>query len=131
LIFSLGVIGAAIVAAIVASLALAWGLGELSGHRRSLESSPSSAPWFYAVYGASVLGGAVIVWLAPDLVKLIVAAQALNAFLLPLAIGFLIALAARVLPAAHRLQGWRLWLAAGVAVALCAIGLVGAIRGAG
>jgi Mn2+/Fe2+ NRAMP family transporter len=131
LIFSLGVMGAATVAAIVASLALAWGLGELSGHRRSLESSPSGAPWFYAVYGTSVLCGAAIVWLAPDLVTLIVAAQALNAFLLPMVIGFLIALAAQVLPAPYRLEGWRLWLTTGVAVALCAIGLLGALRGVG
>ena len=38
LVFSRGVLGASIVAAIVCSLALAWALGEAAGHRRTPET---------------------------------------------------------------------------------------------
>ncbi|MFL5257917.1 MAG: NRAMP family divalent metal transporter [Rhodopila sp.] len=50
LVFGLGVLGAAMVASIVVSLALAWGLGEVTGYRHSLEMHPLEARWFYAVY---------------------------------------------------------------------------------
>ena len=50
LMFRLGVLGAGMVAAIVVSLASAWGLGEVAGYRRSLELHPMEAHWFYAVY---------------------------------------------------------------------------------
>ncbi|HEY1610741.1 MAG TPA: divalent metal cation transporter, partial [Paraburkholderia sp.] len=75
LLFGIGVLGAAMVAAIVSSLALAWGLGEVLGYRASLEDRPTRAPWFYGVYGISVAGSAYAVWLAPNLVSLNVAAQ--------------------------------------------------------
>ena len=42
LVFSLGVLGASIVAAIVCSLALAWALSEAAGHRRLAELSRSA-----------------------------------------------------------------------------------------
>ncbi len=42
-VFAAGVLGAGLVAAIVASLALAWGLGEVAGYRRSLEYHPFEA----------------------------------------------------------------------------------------
>ena len=52
LVFGAGVLGASLVAAIVSSLALAWGVGEVAGYRRSLEYQPFEAGWFYAVYAA-------------------------------------------------------------------------------
>jgi Mn2+/Fe2+ NRAMP family transporter len=84
LVFSVGVLGASLVAAIVCSLALAWGVGEVAGYRRSLEYRPFDAKWFYGVYVACVVGAAALVWFVPDLVWLNIAAQVLNAFLLPL-----------------------------------------------
>ena len=114
LVFSAGVLGASLVAAIVCSLALAWGIGEVAGYRRSLESHPFEAKWFYAVYAFCVVGSAGIVWLAPDLVWLTIAAQVLNAFLLPLVIGFLVALAVTTLPDAIRPRGAYLWTLIGV-----------------
>ena len=56
IVFGAGVLGAALVAAIVSSLALAWGVGEVAGYRRSLEYRPFDAAWFYGVYAACVLG---------------------------------------------------------------------------
>ena len=104
LVFSAGVLGASLVAAIVCSLALAWGIGEVAGYRRALEHHPFAAKWFYGVYVACVIGAAALVWLAPDLVWLSIAAQVLNAFLLPLVIGFLVALAMTALPEPYRLR---------------------------
>ena len=104
--FSAGVLGASLVAAIVSSLALAWGVGEVAGYRRSLEYRPFEAKWFYGVYAACVVGAAALVWFVPDLVWLNIAAQVLNAFLLPLVIGFLVALAATALPEPLRVRGF-------------------------
>ena len=114
---------------IVASLALAWGLGEVSGYRHSLEYHPSQARWFYGVYALCVVIGALLVAFAPDLVSLNVDVQVMNALLLPVVLGLLIALSVKALPAAVRLRGWYLALVVAVAVITCALGVVGAIGG--
>jgi Mn2+/Fe2+ NRAMP family transporter len=127
--FGAGVLGASMVAAIVCSLSLAWGIGEVAGYRHSLAERPANAPWFYGVYLVSVVGGAYLVWLAPNLVSLNVAAQVLNALMLPLVIGLLIALSVIALPLQHRPRGIYLWLVSGIAILVCAAGLVGAVWG--
>jgi Mn2+/Fe2+ NRAMP family transporter len=114
IVFSAGVLGASLVAAIVSSLALAWGVGEVAGYRRSLEYRPFDAAWFYGAYAACVLGSGAVVWFASNLVWLNIVAQVLNVFLMPLVIGFLVALAVVSLPQPYRLRG--LYLAAIVAV---------------
>ncbi len=127
LVFSVGVLGASLVAAIVCSLALAWGCGEVTGYRRSLQYRPFRAKWFYGVYAASVVGSAALVWLVPDLVWLTIAAQVLNAFLMPLVVGLLVALAVTALPEPVRLRGWYMWLVAGVATIVSLLGVFGGI----
>jgi Mn2+/Fe2+ NRAMP family transporter len=129
LVFGAGVLGASLIAAIVSSLALAWGVGEVAGHRRSLEYRPLEARWFYGVYVACAAGAAALVWLVPDLVALNIAAQVLNAFLLPLVIGLLVMLAATALPEPQRLRGWYLGLIIGVSTIVCALALFGGISG--
>ena len=119
------------VAAIVVSLAFAWGLGEVTGYRRSLEMHPLEARWFYAVYAACVVFGALFVGIWPDLVSLNVGVQVMNALLLPVVLGFLIALAVKALPRAHALKGWYLWLVVAVATVTCALGVFGGLSGAG
>ncbi len=131
LIFSLGVLGAGMVAAIVVSLAFAWGLGEVAGYRRSLELHPREAHWFYGVYAFCVVAGALVVAVWPNLVALNVGVQVMNAFMLPLVLGFLIALAVKALPRAHRLRGVYLWVVVIVAVVTCALGVFGGLSGAG
>jgi NRAMP (natural resistance-associated macrophage protein)-like metal ion transporter len=130
-VYGAGVLGAGMVAAIVASLAFAWGLGEVAGYRRSLEYRPLQARWFYGVYAASVIGGCVVVGLWPNLVSLNVGVQVMNALLLPLVLGFLVALARRALPAAQRLRGAYFWVVLGVAGVTCALGVFGGFSGAG
>jgi Mn2+/Fe2+ NRAMP family transporter len=129
MVFGVGVLGAGLVAAIVTSLALAWGLGEVSGYRRSLEYQPSKAPWFYAVYCICVIGGAAAVAVAPDLVSLNVGVQVMNALLLPLVLGFLVRLAMVALPAKWRPRGWYLCTVIAVSVITCALGVVGGVGG--
>ena len=131
LVFGLGVLGAGMVAAIVASLAFAWGLGEVTGYRRSLEMHPLEAHWFYGVYAVCVVGGALFVALWPDLVSLNVAVQVMNAFMLPIVLGLLIALAGRALPRPQRLRGGYLWIVVAVATVTCALGVFGGLSGAG
>jgi NRAMP (natural resistance-associated macrophage protein)-like metal ion transporter len=130
-VFGAGVLGAGMVAAIVVSLAFAWGLGEVTGYRRSLELHPLEAHWFYAVYALCVVVGAVVVGIWPDLVSLNVGVQVMNALMLPVVLGFLIALAVKALPRAHRLRGWYLWVVVSVAVITCALGVFGGLSGAG
>ena len=129
-VFGLGTIGAALVAAIVASLASAWGFGEVTGYRHSLEHRPLEAPWFYGIYSLAVIGGAVVVDLAPNLVELNIGVEVMNALMLPLVLGFLVALAFRALPPEHRLKGPYAWIVVGVALITAGLGVYGGITGA-
>jgi Mn2+/Fe2+ NRAMP family transporter len=129
LVFGAGVLGASLVAAIVASLALAWGVGEVAGYRRSLENRPFAARWFYGAYAACVVGAAALVGFASDLVWLNIAAQVVNAFLLPLVIGLLVALAVTALPEPLRPRGLYLWTLIGVCAVVIALGLYGGVAG--
>jgi Mn2+/Fe2+ NRAMP family transporter len=128
-IFGLGVLGAGMVAAIVASLALAWGLGEVAGYRRSLEFHPLKAKWFYGVYAACVIGGATLVGVYPNLISLNVGVQVMNALLLPLVLGFLVRLAMVTLPEAQRLKGPYMWVVFIVCGITCVFGVMGGIGG--
>jgi len=105
ILFALGMVGASLVAAIVVSLATAWGLGEVSGYQRSLEHQPHKAPWFYLVYTAMLVIGGVMVVSGINLVNLSVAVQVMNAALLPIVLGFLYLLALKALPKPYRLHG--------------------------
>ena len=128
-VFGFGTIGAGLVAAIVVSLASAWGFGEVTGYRHSLEHRPLEAPWFYGIYALAVIGGAVIVDLAPDLVALNIGVEVMNALMLPLVLGFLVALAFKALPPAHRLRGPYAWLVVAIAILTAGLGVYGGITG--
>ena len=128
-VFSAGVLGAGMVAAIVATLALAWGVGEVAGYRRSLNLRPAQATWFYGVYGGCVVGCALLVLVWPDLVALNVGVQIMNALLLPLVLGFLVALARMALPPAVRLRGWYMGLVVVVVGITTVFGVFGGFQG--
>ena len=129
LIFSLGILWAGLVAAIVVSLAVAWGFGEVAGYKHSLGLHPAEAPWFYAVYSIGVVGGAALVAVAPNLVSLSVRVEVMNALLLPLVLGFLVALAITALPEEHRLRGAYLWIVVTVSVLTTGLGVYAALSG--
>ena len=104
LLFGLGLSGAAVVATIVVTLTAARTLSEVLGTKHSLEHEPHEAPWFYGIYSATLIAGALIVASGVNLVSLSVAVQVMNALLLPIVLGFLYLLARR-LPKPYRLQG--------------------------
>ncbi|MDA8145410.1 MAG: divalent metal cation transporter [Thermaerobacter sp.] len=129
MVFSLGMLGASLVAAIVVSLTAAWGLGEVAGYRRSLAHRPLEAPWFYGVFTASLLLGAAVVLSGVNLVNLSVAVEVMNALLLPLVLGFLFQLARRALPPPYRLSGAYGWTVGAVIVLTTAMGLFAGLAG--
>lgn len=103
--FALGMLGASLVAALVVSLAVSWGLGEVAGYRHSLADGAGEAPWFYGVYLLALGASAALVLSGINLIGLSVAVQVMNALLLPVVLGFLFVLARRALPWPHRLRG--------------------------
>ena len=129
LVFSAGVLGASLVAAIVCSLALAWGWARspataarwrITRSRRSGSIASTQPAWSAPPRSSGsfrTLSGSTI------------AAQVLNAFLLPLVIGFLVALAVKALPAPLRPQGPYLWGLIGVSTVVTAVGLYGGVAG--
>ena len=104
LLFALGMTGSALVATIVVTLTAARTLGEVLGVKHSLEHAPREAPWFYGIYTASLVAGALVVASGVNLVSLSVGVQVMNALLLPIVLGFLYLLARR-LPVPYRLGG--------------------------
>ncbi len=122
--FGAGMLGAALVAALVSSLAGAWGLAEISGWRHSLDARPGrrTAP-FYLTYTLAHVAGAVLVLASVDLIGLAVDAEVMNALLLPVVLGFLLALEARALPAAYRMRGARKYLSWALCLLVMAFGL--------
>lgn len=104
LLFAMGMIGSALVATIVVTLTAARTLGEVLGVKHSLEHAPREAPWFYGIYTACLVAGAMLVASGVNLVSLSVGVQVMNALLLPIVLGFLYLLARR-LPAPYRLEG--------------------------
>ncbi len=129
LIFGAGVLGAAFVAAIVCSQAMAWGLGEVSGYRHTLESRPLRVRWFTVLYAAIIGGVALLVAMWPDLVALNISVQVMNALLLPLVLGVLLVLSARALPPPVRPRGAYRVVLIGVLGATALLGLVGGLAG--
>ena len=104
--FGLGMVGASVVAALVVTLAGAWGVAEVLGWRHSLNDKPTHAAGFYAMAVAGTVVGAGLVLVAPNLVNLSVDVEVLNACLLPIVLGFLLALERRALPAELRMRGF-------------------------
>lgn len=130
IIFALGMTGAALVATIVVTLTAAWGLGEVTGFRRSLQDRPKDAPWFYGIYTATlVLAGLLVTSGQVNLVHLSVAVNVMNALLLPIVLLFLFLLARRTLPEPYRLKGWYAWLVGILLFITSAIGLTAGISG--
>ncbi len=122
--FATAVLGAALVAALVASIAGAWGISEVFGWKHTLNSKPSrESAKFYATYVLAHVLGAVLVIVHFNLVSLVIDVMVINALLLPVVLGFLLALEARVLPDALRMHGFHRWAATGLSGAVMAFGI--------
>ena len=99
-------LGAALVAALVASLAGAWGISEVFGWTHTLNERPGrQTAKFYVTYALAHVVGAVIVLVSLDLVRLVIDVEVMNALLLPIVLGLLLALEAKALPDEYRMRG--------------------------
>ena len=106
ILFAVGLTGAALVAAIVVTLASSWGFGEIFKKPSSLNCKWSEAPAFYIFYSTLLIKAGIIVLSGIPLVPLTLGVEILNTVLLPIVLGFLIALAWKVLPKKHALHLW-------------------------
>eukprot|EP00697_Spironema_sp_BW2_P000383 gnl/Spiro4/10481_TR5615_c0_g1_i1.p1 gnl/Spiro4/10481_TR5615_c0_g1~~gnl/Spiro4/10481_TR5615_c0_g1_i1.p1 ORF type:complete len:448 (+),score=89.98 gnl/Spiro4/10481_TR5615_c0_g1_i1:128-1471(+) len=133
--FCMGMLGGALIGAIVVTLTATWTLGEVSGFGRAFEKGAAEAPWFYGVYTLVLLTGAGICLSGLNIVMLNVAVQVLNAALVPVVLFFLFACASNpnVLPPEIVLRGPYKYLIA-VTFAMCSIlgwvaGVYGVVTG--
>lgn len=115
------ILGGALVAALVVSLAGSWGLAEVLGWKHSLNDRISRRnAKFYLTYGLAHIVGAILVLASVDLVGLAVDCEVMNALLLPVVLGFLLALEAKCLPPEHRMRGaYRIVLTTLCVVVIC------------
>ncbi len=116
-IFGLGMIGASFVAALVVSIAGAWGIGEAFGFKHSLNHKVKEAKWFYFIYSLAHIGGAILVIASVNLIQLNVDVQVMNAMLLPIVLGLLLVLEAKALPEKWRMRGiykYVVWILSGI-----------------
>ncbi|HTV10329.1 MAG TPA: divalent metal cation transporter [Acidimicrobiales bacterium] len=129
--FALGITGAALVAAIVVSLAAAWAFAEASGARGSLNQRARQAPVFYGAYYASLAIAAVLALAWGHAVQLSIAVEIGNSLLLPIVLGFLLAIAWKALPAPYRLSRARSAITVVVVVAVLVLNFVMVFQGGG
>lgn len=122
--FGLGILGAALVAAVVSSLAGAWGLAEVFGWKHTLNERPSRrTAKFYLTYSLAHILGAVLVLSSVNLVNLTVGVEVMNALLLPIVLGFLLVLEVKALPAQWRMRGFRKYLSWALCLMVIAFGV--------
>jgi Mn2+/Fe2+ NRAMP family transporter len=124
LIFSLGVMGAAMVAAIVSTLALSWAISEACASKRAEHKPGSESSWFYVGYGICVVAGATFVGWQENLIWLDIVTQVVNTFMLPVLIFVLFKLVQTSVPNEYKLRGMYLWSLVGFSVLVCSVGVV-------
>lgn len=126
-VFAVGISGAALIAAIVVSLASSWGFGELFDKPCSLNNTWKEAPLFYAFYCGALIVGGIIVLSGVPLVPLTLGVEVLNSLLLPIVLGLLIALGWKVLPEKYKLKLWEKIILIIIYIAVCGLGIVTAV----
>lgn len=121
--FGAGLLGAALLGALVVSLASAWAFGEAFQWRCSLNHAAHEAKRFYGMYAAMVIAAAGIV-LIPNLplIRITVWVEAFNAFVLPIVLGFLLVLSNDKKILGSRVNS-RLGNAVAIVVAIVCVGL--------
>lgn len=91
--FGLGILGAAMLAAAVVPLSTAYSVCEAAGHPSGLDQRPREAPLFYGAYlAAMVVAAAIVLTPAVPLVPVLYLTQVLNAVLLLAILPFMVRL---------------------------------------
>lgn len=127
ILFGIGMIGASLIAAIVVSLAISWSLGEMLQVPSSLDNTWKEAPVFYSIYIAVIVLAAVVVLSGLPLINLTLGVEILNSLLLPIVLGFLIALGFKALPKKYALKKWEKVVLLSIYIATCSLGVVTAV----
>lgn len=119
----LGMAGAGFLAALVVSVAGAWGIGEAFGFKHSLNLPFKKARVFYMIYTLAHVGGALLVLSGIPLISLTLDIEVMNALLLPIVLGFLLALEQVALPVEYRLKGLQKYIAWAISGLVMCFGL--------
>jgi Mn2+/Fe2+ NRAMP family transporter len=119
----LGMLGAGFLAALVVSVAGAWGIGEAPGMKHSLNLPIRQARGFYTIYTLAHVGGAALVLAGGPLVSLTLDMEVMNALLLPIVLGVSLALERVALPPEDRMKGAYQWATWGMAGLIMLFGL--------
>jgi len=123
--FGAGLLGAAMIGALVVSLATAWAFGEAFRWPCSLNFKCTQAKRFYGLYTAMVVTSAGVV-LIPNLplIKITVYVEAFNAFVLPVVLAFLLVMANDRKILGDRVNSWLgNVIAVGVSLVCVALGV--------
>lgn len=123
IILALGMTGAALQSAIVIALATSWASGEVLQVPCSLNSSWKEAPVFYCFYNGAIIVSALLVLVGIPLISLTIAVEIMNSLLLPLVLGFLLALGWKVLPKRYRLRKWEKFILLFIYLLVCSLGI--------
>ena len=123
--FGVGMLSAALVAAIVVTMAGAWALSEVFGWRHTLNQRPDrSTAKFYITYALALIAGAALVLASANLVTLAIDVEVINALLLPVVVGLLLLLLeAKALPPEWRMRGLRKYSTWGMCLLVIGFGL--------
>jgi Mn2+/Fe2+ NRAMP family transporter len=123
--FGAGLLGAAMIGALVVSLATAWAFGEAFRWPCSLNFHCTQAKRFYGLYAGMVVASAGVV-LIPNLplIKITVYVEAFNAFILPVVLAFLLVMANDRRILGDRVNSWLgNLIAIGVSVVCVSLGV--------
>lgn len=123
ILFAVGLTGAALIAAIVVSLATSWAFSEVLNVPCSLNSKWKQAPVFYSFYCGGIIVAAIAVLVGIPLVSLTVAVEVMNSLLLPIVLGFLLALGWKALPKKYQLKKWEKVTLIIIYVLVCSLGI--------
>ena len=93
--FAFGLLGASLLAATVVPLSTSYAIAETAGVERSLSRKLREAPFFYGLFTAQLLIGALVALLPGSAVDLVINAQALNGFITPILLTYILILANR------------------------------------
>lgn len=122
--FAVGLTGAALIASIVISLSMSWALSEVLSVPCSLNHTWKQAPVFYGVYIGGIIIAAILVLVGIPLIPLTVAVEVMNSLLLPIVLGFLLALGWRALPERYKLRKWEKIVLIFIYILVCSLGLL-------
>ena len=93
--FAFGLLGASLLAATVVPLSTSYAIAETAGVERSLSRKLREAPFFYGLFTAQLLIGALVALLPGSAVSLVINAQVLNGFITPILLTYILILANR------------------------------------